>query len=250
MSENKRQVGSRWRRGDIVGETNEVEGPKVEILETLPETGRIDSLSVVHVALGGIITKKSVDENLFLVLAEPTSLATENTSSLAGTSRHKEPRENSNDGGDCTLDEETVFGQIGPCNATELLTAISIQRDHGFRAFPRCQQPKANPQCCIPKELSRTMQDGKAYAQSVAYPNARVQINVQLTSLVKVGQVKDGIGNESSHEQSEKTAAGVVCSFRLKTGLCSRDDGPRDNNEWDPAVRAEFLADEAAGKFC
>lgn len=83
------------------------------VLDTIPEHSEGNCLAVVHVALGGVVAKDTVDHcwrlamkpnvktvlltNLFFALIEPAFFATELASRLCGRRREIEPRDDTDE---------------------------------------------------------------------------------------------------------------------------------------------------------
>jgi len=63
-------------------------------------------LAVVHVALAGVVSEDTVDQDGLFSFIEPSVLATQPALRLADTCWHKEPRGNADAGGDSTFNQE------------------------------------------------------------------------------------------------------------------------------------------------
>lgn len=83
LSQDEAEISIRWRRRDICSEADEVSWPEVKIPDRSNEAFEADSLSVVHVSLGWIITEETVDHDLLLGIGKPSILPTSTSLSLA-----------------------------------------------------------------------------------------------------------------------------------------------------------------------
>lgn len=94
--------------------------PQVIIKNRLDQTFPGNSLSVVHVTLGGIIAEQAVDHDFLFCISEPTSLSTSTTLGLAWRSRHHNPGSKTNNASDETFDEEKPLPARPPVNTSHL----------------------------------------------------------------------------------------------------------------------------------
>jgi hypothetical protein len=62
--------------------TKHVYRPKVLLADGGPKTFEQDTLSIVHVALGRVITENAVDQDLFFSLVEPSVLSSQDAGSV------------------------------------------------------------------------------------------------------------------------------------------------------------------------
>lgn len=84
-------------------DTYDIDGPDVNVGDGVPDFFQSDGLSVVHVALSGIIAKKTVYEDLFLFFCPPfvaSVFTSEQECGLDDGGRHDagadEPHDNAN----------------------------------------------------------------------------------------------------------------------------------------------------------
>lgn len=108
LAQDIREIRPWWRRWNVVCQANNIQWPEIVIFETLPETRKTDGLTIVHVSLGGIITKKPVNHDVFLALTKPAVLATKNAGGLARASGHEEPGGDTDEGGEDSFNEEAA----------------------------------------------------------------------------------------------------------------------------------------------
>lgn len=76
------QVLSHWICWDHPSEPDQIYWPHVPILETFPEHGERQALTIVHVPLTWVITQHSVHHDFFFSLVEPSILAAEEACGL------------------------------------------------------------------------------------------------------------------------------------------------------------------------
>lgn len=75
VSQDQREIGSGRVRGNVRDKSDQIKRPKVVILEALPQPWKVDSLAVVHIALGWVVSKQTIYQNLLFALSEPAVLA-------------------------------------------------------------------------------------------------------------------------------------------------------------------------------
>ena len=63
---------------------------------------------------------------------------------------------------------------------------------------------------------------------------------------IEVSKIEDDIWYESAHEEAEATTTNVVSGLARQCSLRGANDRPGDDDEGDPSVRTELLADESA----
>lgn len=73
---------------NVCHEADGVQRPEVIVASCGPETLWCDGLTIVHIALGRVITENAVDDNFNLALSEPT-LWPEPSLGLDSGSRHE-----------------------------------------------------------------------------------------------------------------------------------------------------------------
>lgn len=160
-AENEGEVGARGRRWNISRETDEVERPLLPVLDGLPQEAWTNSLSVdmsehtcslgqvekldlpvIHVTLAGIISEKTVDQDSLLSVGEPALLATEPVLGLGRTGRHQTPREDADDEGDDTLEEEEPAPTTPSSNTSHLKHTSSNQRPDNVDCAKGCPEER------------------------------------------------------------------------------------------------------------
>ena len=76
------QVLRHWVVRNQPGKAEEVDGPHVVIRQAVPECLRRQRLTVVHVALAGIVADDTIDHDVLLALVEPAFFASKSALGL------------------------------------------------------------------------------------------------------------------------------------------------------------------------
>ncbi|KAH3673865.1 hypothetical protein OGATHE_001845 [Ogataea polymorpha] len=209
--ENQSQVRRDSIDRNVRDQTNEVNRPQVVVHQSGPDHLEGQSLTVVHVALGRVVSEDPIHDDFLLSLGEP-SLFVPWLLSLHSTRHHQEPRNNSNG------ERRKTFHHEKPCPASLARMPTQVEQSVGLESGNNLRQRQTGPE--------KTQSDGK------------------LAGSEKIGHPQNQVWNEASLENSQKSTTRVETVLALEPELADSDDRPGTHLERNPDVSPQSLGDQ------
>lgn len=123
-SESKCDVRCRWRRRNENDKSNDIQRPKIVIFKCFPQTPWRDSLTIVHVSFGRVVTENAVDDNGNLTIGKPTAWSVPSLGLHRGRRHHEE-------GDDADNECDEPFDEKEPPLFCPAGNAAEVQKDEG-----------------------------------------------------------------------------------------------------------------------
>lgn len=87
-------------------QSKKIDRPQVVIAERRPEIGQRKTLTIVHVALAGIVSQDSIDHDLLFALCKPSILPSEPACGLSRRRWEVKVGDDADEAGECSLEGE------------------------------------------------------------------------------------------------------------------------------------------------